>query len=73
MNDRYIFILSLADNLSYDYLLLVGWMVNNCSYESFAEIFQVVDFVSGIHNVISVSGEELLNGMLFLIMTVLLK
>ena len=72
MNDRYIVILGLVDNLSYDYLLLVGWMVNSCSYGSFAEIFPGVDFVSGIRNVISVSGEELLNGMLFLIMIVLL-
>ena len=65
MNDRYIVILSLVDSLSYDYLLLVGLMVNNCSYGSFAEIFPVEDFVSGIRNVISVSEEELLNGMLF--------
>ena len=71
MNDRYIVILGLVDNLSYDYLLLVGWTVNSCSYGSFAEIFPDVDFVSGIHNVISVSKEELLNGMLFLIMIVL--
>ena len=71
MNDRYIVILSLVDNLSYDYLLLFGLTVNNYSYGSFAEKFPVVDFVSGIRNVISVSGVELLNGMLFLMIFVL--
>lgn len=71
MNDRYIVILSLDDNLSFDYLLLVGLMVNNYSYGSFVEIFPVVDFASGIRSAISVSGEELLNGMLFLMIFVL--